>query len=125
MVVTGSRQTRRRIVQTGNHMDIFFERRKRLKAGCQSVVGPCLFRNPILFRNAIAVKPEEKPSETASGIILADKTQDKPVIGLVVVGNEDVKAGDRVLFSKFGYDEVTIENELYYVVSDFNLLGIL
>lgn len=77
------------------------------------------------LNNRVLIKPEEKPNETASGILLADKTQEKPVIGLVVVGNKDVNAGDRVLFSKFGYDEVTIDNELYYVVSDFNLLGIL
>jgi co-chaperonin GroES (HSP10) len=43
----------------------------------------------------------------------------------VVVGNKDVNEGDRVLFSKFGYDEVTIDGEMHYVVSDFNVLGVL
>ena len=72
----------------------------------------------------VLIKPEDKPTETSSGILLSDKTQEKPVIGLVVVGNKDVKEGDRVLFSKFGYDEVTIDEVLHYVVSDCNLLGI-
>lgn len=73
----------------------------------------------------VLIKPEDKPTETSSGILLSDKTQEKPVIGVVVVGNKDVKEGDRVLFSKFGYDEVTIDEVLYYVCSDFNILGIL
>ena len=77
------------------------------------------------LNNRILIKPEDKPTETSSGILLSDKTQEKPVIGLVVVGNKDVKEGDRVLFSKFGYDEVTIDDVLYYVVSDFNILGVL
>jgi chaperonin GroES len=71
------------------------------------------------------IKPEDKPTETSSGILLSDKTQEKPVIGEVIVGNKDVKEGDRVLFSKFGYDEVTLDGDLYYVVSDCNILGIL
>lgn len=77
------------------------------------------------LNNRILVKPEEKSNTTASGLFLSDKTQEKPVIGEVIVGNKDVSVGDRVLFSKFGYDEVTIDEVVHYVVSDFNILGIL
>lgn len=77
------------------------------------------------LNNRVLIRPEDKPTETSSGILLADKTQEKPVIGVVVVGNKDLSEGDRVLFSKFGYDEVTIDDVLYYVVSDFNVLGVL
>jgi chaperonin GroES len=77
------------------------------------------------LNDRVLVKPEDKPTETSSGILLSDKTQEKPVIGEVIVGNKDVKEGDRVLFSKFGYDEVTLDGDLYYVVSDCNILGIL
>lgn len=77
------------------------------------------------LNNRVLIKPEDKPTETSSGILLSDKTQEKPVIGEVIVGNKDVKEGDRVLFSKFGYDEVTLDGDLYYVVSDCNILGIL
>lgn len=77
------------------------------------------------LNNRILVLPEEKPTATDSGILLSDKIAEKPVIGEVVVGNKDVSVGDRVLFSKFGYDEVTIEGVVHYVVSDFNILGIL
>jgi chaperonin GroES len=77
------------------------------------------------LNNRILVKPEEKPNTTASGLYLAEKVVEKPVIGIVVVGNDDVKEGDRILFSKFGYDELDIEGVTHYVVSDFNILGIL
>ena len=76
------------------------------------------------LNNRVLIKPIEKPNQTASGIFIVETIKEKPVIGIVVVGNKDVKKGDKVLFSKFGYDEVEIENELHYVVSDFNLLGI-
>lgn len=75
--------------------------------------------------NRCLIKPEEKSTETMSGLILAEKVVEKPVIGVVVVGNKDVKEGDRVLFSKYGYDEVTLGGELHYVCSDFNIIGVL
>lgn len=77
------------------------------------------------LNNRVLVKPEERPTETASGILLAEKVVEKPVIGIVEVGNKDVNSGDRILFSKFGYDEVDIKGEKFYVVSDFNILGVL
>lgn len=84
------------------------------------------------LNNRIVVRPEEKPTETASGLLLAEKVVEKPVIGVVVVGGEvvgqgkitKVEVGDRVLFSKFGYDEVTLDGELHYVVSESCILGI-
>ena len=76
------------------------------------------------LNSRVLIKPIEKPNQMPSGIYIVETIKEKPVIGIVVVGNKDVKKGDKVLFSKFGYDEVEIENELHYVVSDFNLLGI-
>ena len=86
----------------------------------------------------IVVKPAEKEGEKklASGIIIpvsADK--EKPMIGTVVaVGPgkyEDgartpmmTKVGDRVLFSKYGYDEVKIDGEELYIVSESSILAV-
>ena len=75
------------------------------------------------LNNRILVEPEKGEKTTASGIILTAK-EEKPVIGTVVVGNKDVKKGNKIIFSKFGYDEVKIDDKLYYVVSDFNVLGV-
>ena len=76
------------------------------------------------LNNRVLIKPIEKSDKTAGGIYVVETIKEKPVIGIVIVGNKDVKEDDKVLFSKFGYDEVMIENELYYVCGDFNLLGI-
>ena len=35
-----------------------------------------------------------------------------------------VKVGDTVLFSKYGFDEVKIEGQEYYILSESNILGI-
>ena len=75
------------------------------------------------LNNRVLVEPEIGEKTTASGIILTAK-EEKPINGIVVVGNKDVKKGDKIIFSKFGYDEVKIEDKLYYIVSDFNILGV-
>lgn len=86
----------------------------------------------------IVVKPAEKDGEKklASGIIIPETVdKEKPAQGTVVaVGPgkfEDgkrtpmqVRVGDTVLFSKYGYDEVKIGGEEYYILSEANILGI-
>ena len=86
----------------------------------------------------IVVKPAGKEGEKklASGIIIPEAVnKDKPTKGTVVaVGPgkyEDgkrvplqVKAGDVVLFSAYGYDEVKIEGQEYYILAESNVLGI-
>jgi chaperonin GroES len=86
----------------------------------------------------VVVRPTEKKEEkSASGLIIPDTAnKEKPATGTVVaVGPgkyEDgkivpmtVKAGDKVLFSKYGYDEVKIGGEEYYVLSESSILGII
>lgn len=86
----------------------------------------------------IVVKPAEKGSEKklASGIIIPETIdKEKPARGTVVaIGPgkyEDgarvpmtVKVGDEVLFSKYGYDEVKVEGEDFYILSESNILAI-
>ncbi|MEK7135707.1 MAG: co-chaperone GroES [Patescibacteria group bacterium] len=86
----------------------------------------------------IVVLPSEKEGEKklASGIIIPEMVdKEKPAKGEVVaVGPgkyEDgkrvppsVKVGDTVLFSRYGYDEVKIEGQEYYIISESNILGI-
>lgn len=90
----------------------------------------------------VVVRPltdEEAGSVSAAGIIIPDTAKDeKPEQGVVVaVGegkwNEDgekriamtLKEGDRVLFSKYGYDEVKVKDEKYFIVSEGNVLGVI
>ncbi len=74
--------------------------------------------------NRILVKPDEKETKSKSGIILADTSVEKPTTGVVLIGNSDINKGQRVLFSKFGYDECVIDDEILYIISQPNVLGI-
>jgi len=86
----------------------------------------------------VLVKPEAPEDEkTASGIIIPDTAQkEKPERGVVIavgpgkLGDDNdvipvgVKVGEKVMFSKYGYDEVIIGDEEYYVISESNILGV-
>ena len=78
-----------------------------------------------LLNNRVLVKPDEEVKKTDFGLILAKEKEERPTTGTVVIGNKDAKKGDRVLFSKFGYDEVVVKKETFYVISSPNILAIL
>lgn len=97
-------------------------------------------QSKIAFKPAgdrVLVKPQEAEDEkTASGIIIPDTAQkEKPERGVVVavgpgkLGDDNevipvsVKVGDKVMFSKYGYDELTIDETEYYVIVETNILG--
>lgn len=87
----------------------------------------------------VVVKPVGKDgvSKSAAGIIIPETAaKEKPEQGTVVaVGPgkyEDgtyvpmsVKVGNTVLFSKYGYDDVKIDGEEYYILSESNVLAII
>ncbi len=89
----------------------------------------------------VVVRPltaEENGTTSASGIIIPDTAKkEKPEQGIVLaVGpgkwNEDgdkrlpleVKVGDRIVFSKYGFDEVKVDGKEYFLVSENSILGI-
>ena len=81
----------------------------------------------------------EAGTTSASGIIIPDTAKkEKPEQGIVIADGlgkwyedgekripVDVKVGDRVIFSKYGYDEVKVENKEYFIVSENSILGII
>ncbi len=79
----------------------------------------------------------ETGTRSAFGIIIPDTaTKEKPEQGIVIAvgpGKYDdgeiipvaVSVGDRVLFSKYGYDEVTIGGEDYFIVSEGGVLAVI
>ncbi len=86
----------------------------------------------------VLVKPVGKESKTESGIIIPDTvSQEKPDQGKVIaVGdgrvNDDgkiiplrVKKGDKIIFSKYGPDEVTVDGEEYYIISEASILAVI
>lgn len=86
----------------------------------------------------VVVKPSNMSGEKklASGIIIPESVdKERPAQGTVVaVGPgkyEDgqrtpmqVTVGDTVIFSKYGYDEVKIEGQEYFILAESNVLGI-
>lgn len=71
------------------------------------------------------------------GIIIPDSAKEKPQEGkIIAVGKGklaengtktplDVKAGDRVLFTRFAGSEVSLDGEEYLVMREEDLLGVL
>jgi chaperonin GroES len=89
----------------------------------------------------VVVRPlteAEAGTVSASGIIIPDTAKkEKPEQGVVVaVGagkwNEDgdarlamdVAVGDRVVFSKYGFDEVKVDGKEYFIVAESSILGV-
>lgn len=82
---------------------------------------------------------EETGTKSASGIIIPDTvSKEKPEQGIVTAVGEgkwdedgekripmDVKIGDRVVFSKYGFDEIKIGTEEMYIVSASSILAVL
>ena len=89
------------------------------------------------LQDRILVKRIEEEQTSAGGIIIPDTAKEKPQEGKVVAVGKgrirddgklqrlDVKKGDRVLFSKFGGTEVTLEGEEHLILREDDVLGIL
>ena len=87
--------------------------------------------------NRVVVRQTESVEKTASGILLPDTAKEKPFEGEVVAVGPgrtledgtrevmDVKAGDKVILSKYGGLEVKIDNVDYLVLRQDEILVIL
>ncbi|MGA8264119.1 MAG: co-chaperone GroES [Ignavibacteriaceae bacterium] len=78
----------------------------------------------------ILLEPEEAEETTASGIIIPDTAKEKPRIGRVIaVGTyedlrEKVKEGNKVLFTKYGGDEVEMNGKEYKLLQRSDILAV-
>ena len=85
----------------------------------------------------ILVKRIEEQQKTAGGLYIPDTAKEKPQEALVVaVGNgkvqEDgslrkleVKAGDKVLFSKYSGNEIKIDGVDHLILREDDILGVI
>ena len=85
----------------------------------------------------VLVKPLDEKEVTKGGIIIPDTAKEKPQEAEVVAlgtGKRDedgklieftVKAGDKVLISKYGGTEVKVEGESYLIMREDDILGII
>jgi chaperonin GroES len=87
------------------------------------------------LEDRIVVKPSEEEQTTVSGIVIPDTAKEKPQEGEVIAVGPgrfedgkrvpmDVKAGDKVLYSKYGGTEVKVGGEEYLVLSARDVLAI-
>ena len=89
------------------------------------------------LHNRLIVQRISGEEKTAGGIIIPDSAKEKPTEGKVLAAGPgkrddkgkmiamDVKKGDRVLFSKYGGNEVTLDGEETLIISEDDVLAIL
>jgi chaperonin GroES len=89
------------------------------------------------LNDRVVVKRIEEEERTAGGIIIPDTAKEKPVQGEVLAvgsgklmedGSQrplDVKAGDRVLFSKYSGTEVKVEGEELLIMREDEILAVI
>lgn len=85
----------------------------------------------------ILVKRLEEKESKKGGIIIPDTAKEKPQEGEVVAVGPgkltedgkrlpmDVKVGNRVLFSKYSWNEVRLNDEEYLILKESEVLGII
>ena len=85
----------------------------------------------------VVIRVLEQEEKTVGGIYLPDTAKEKPCEGEIIAAGPgklqedgsrvalDVKAGDKVIFSKYAGTEVKYEGEKYLIVSERAILAIM
>jgi len=88
------------------------------------------------LQDRIIVKRVAEEEKTKGGIIIPDTAKEKPIEGKVLaVGNGkvledgtvrplDVKAGDRILFSKYAGTEIKLDGDEHLIMREEDILGV-
>ena len=89
------------------------------------------------LHDRLLVERVEEAETKKGGIIIPDSAKEKPQQGTVVaVGNGkrnekgeivplDVKAGDRILFGKYGGNDVNVDDHEYLILREDEVLAVL
>jgi chaperonin GroES len=84
----------------------------------------------------VLVRPISSEEITKSGIVLPDTAKDKPQEGEVLSVGEGkyvdgklvklaVRAGDKILYQKYGPTEAEVDGEELLIVSESDILGVI
>lgn len=83
------------------------------------------------LHDRVIVKPAPAEEKTASGIIIPDTAQEKPMRGTVIAagpGKTDepmtVKEGDTVLYGKYAGTDIEINGDKVLIMRESDILGI-
>ena len=89
------------------------------------------------LQDRVIVKRIAEEEKTKGGIIIPDTAKEKPMEGKVIAVGKgkvledgkirplDVKAGDRILFSKYAGTEVKIDGEEHLIMREDDILGVI
>jgi len=89
------------------------------------------------LNDRVLVKRVEEKEVSKGGIIIPDTAKEKPAEGKIVavgqgaLNNEgvrvplEVKKGDRILFGKYGGQEINVEGEEYLIMSEQEVLCVI
>jgi chaperonin GroES len=88
------------------------------------------------LHDRVLVKRLHEESKTKGGLYIPDTAKEKPQEGKVVAVGAgrhqdgkiialDVKAGDRILFSKYGGTEVKLDGEDLLILREEDILGVI
>ncbi len=89
------------------------------------------------LHDRILIRRVEEEEKTSGGIIIPDTAKEKPQEGVVVATGRGkvldsgklvalgVATGDRVLFSKYAGNEVTLDGDEYTILRDDDVLGVI
>ena len=83
----------------------------------------------------VLVKPSDREEQTKSGLVLPDTAQERPQEGSVIAVGPgrmtddgkrvplDLKAGDKVVYSKFAGTEYSDDGEDYLILTERDILA--
>ena len=89
------------------------------------------------LHDRLLIKRVDAEQKSKGGIIIPDSAKEKPIEGTVIaVGNGkiledgkvrplDIKAGDRVLFSKYAGTEIKIDGNEHLMMREEDILGVI
>ncbi len=88
------------------------------------------------LQDRILVKRVDEEETTSGGIIIPDSAKEKPQEGQVVavgpgktldsgsIAEPNVKAGDRILFSKYAGTDVNVDGEEHIIIREDDVLAV-
>jgi chaperonin GroES len=95
-----------------------------------------LAKKLIPLGDKVLVRPAQAEEKTKGGIVLPDTAKEKPQVGEVVaVGSGrvldngqkiplEVKVGDKIFYTKYGGNEIKVDNEELILLSERDILAI-
>ncbi|MCH7477146.1 MAG: co-chaperone GroES [SAR324 cluster bacterium] len=89
------------------------------------------------LQDRVIVERVDADEKSAGGIIIPDTAKEKPQEGKVIAVGKgkrkedgglippDIKAGDRILFSKYAGSDVTLDGKEFIIMREDDILGVL